>query len=222
MTFSESWETIYEQGMQLSVFPFSDLVSLVFRNKIKKDSKIKVLELGCGAGANISLFKELGYEYYGIEGSPTIVEEIHKKYPELSNNIIVGDFTKDLIFNFKFDYIIDRSSLTHNDTNSIIKTLMNCYNTLETNGLYIGVDWFSTNYPDFRSGNFVDDNTRSGFEDGQFKGVGRVHFSDESHLKYLFKETKFKIKSLEYKEIKYLIPKPNMKAFWNFVLIKNE
>ena len=53
----------------------------------------KILELGCGAGANIRFFEELGCEYWGIEGSPTIVARLHSKYPKLVDRIITGDFT---------------------------------------------------------------------------------------------------------------------------------
>ena len=42
--------------------------------------KFCVLELGCGAGANIPFFSSLNVEYYAIEGSPTIVESLRKKW----------------------------------------------------------------------------------------------------------------------------------------------
>ena len=47
----------------------------------------RVLELGCGAGANIPFFLALGMDYYAIEGSPTIVKQLHKRYADLADKI---------------------------------------------------------------------------------------------------------------------------------------
>ena len=55
MSFSEEWNHAYEKNTNLSTWPWSDLVSYVKRfTKLDKNSK--VLELGCGAGANIPFF----------------------------------------------------------------------------------------------------------------------------------------------------------------------
>ena len=65
MTFSNEWDVIYKDNSQLSIWPWSDLVSLVHKNCksiiTKRDGK--VLELGCGAGANIPLFLSLNLNY---------------------------------------------------------------------------------------------------------------------------------------------------------------
>ena len=52
MSFSNEWENRYKAKTHLSIWPWSDLVSLVMRHKPIKEN-FKVLELGCGAGANI-------------------------------------------------------------------------------------------------------------------------------------------------------------------------
>jgi len=55
-------------------------------------------------------------DYYAIEGSATIVRQLHKRYPELADKVKVGDFTNDQPFLNDFDIVIDRASLTHNTT----------------------------------------------------------------------------------------------------------
>ena len=42
---------------------------------------MRVLELGCGPGANIPFFLSQGADYYAAEGSETIVVELQKKFP---------------------------------------------------------------------------------------------------------------------------------------------
>jgi len=58
---------------------FSDLISYVMRYARPSGKGCRVLELGCGAGANIPFFKSLGAEYFGIEGSGAVVEMLLKK-----------------------------------------------------------------------------------------------------------------------------------------------
>ncbi len=80
MSFSAEWEKIYRQGMQNSIWPWSDLVSYVMRYARPTDGACKVLELGFGAGANIGFFSSLGVEYYGTEGSESAVERVGKRF----------------------------------------------------------------------------------------------------------------------------------------------
>src|SRR3990172_2305781 len=115
MTFSKEWDYRYKENTNMSTWPWSDLVSYVKRYvHLTKNSR--VLELGCGAGANIPFFLSLGVKYYSIEGSAIMVNKLKKKFPNLQENIVVGDFTQNIPFSKSFDLVIDRSSLTHNTT----------------------------------------------------------------------------------------------------------
>lgn len=67
------WNKIYKRNEQISIWPWSDLVSIVMRHTKPTTNDFKVVELGCGAGANIPFFLSLGVEYYSIEASEIIV-----------------------------------------------------------------------------------------------------------------------------------------------------
>ena len=217
MSFSNEWDERYQENTHMSIWPWSDLVSLVMRNKPRK-KHFKVLELGCGAGANIPLFVSLNADYYAVEGSQTIVSKLHQQYPQLKNNIIIGDFIN-YIPNEKFDLIVDRSSLTCNNEKAIIKTLKNCNEKLSVGGKFIGIDWFSTMHSDSKKGVQAEDVwTRKDMLDCGFEGTGRVHFSDEDHLNNLFKH--YKILSMTQKTLSEKIPNNHNMAAWNFVLEK--
>ena len=88
MGYSSEWDYRYKENNHMSIWPWSDLVSLVNQH-IPKKKVFKVLELGCGAGANIPLFISLNADYYSVEGSETIVSKLHHQYPQLKNNIIL-------------------------------------------------------------------------------------------------------------------------------------
>lgn len=215
MTFSQEWEERFKENTHQSVWPWSDVVSYFYR--YAKDSK-NVLELGCGVGANIPFFKSIGIEYCGIEGSKSAVDKIKQRFPDI--NVILGDFTKEISISKKFDLIFDRSSLTHNTNDGIKHCLKNVYAKLADNGKYIGIDWFSTLHSDYTKGkDDADQFTKTGYREGQFASVGRVHFSDEEHLLDLLHD--FDIIILEHKNIKTEIPQSKKNfASWNFVVQK--
>jgi len=221
MSFSKEWDHCYSENTQMSVWPWSDVVSLVHRHcKPIIAAGGRVLELGCGAGANIPLFLALGMDYYAIEGSSAIVKQLHQRYPEQVEKIQVGDFTLEQPFESNFDLVLDRSSLTHNNTASITKALQIAFDKLKSGGTFIGSDWFSTNHIDFSGGEASDDEfTRTNYTKGQFAGVGNVHFSDEAHLRDL--GANFEILFLEEKLMRRYEPRDHHQfASWNIVARK--
>ena len=220
MTFSSEWESIYRANKQMSIWPWSDLISYVKRYMPEIDEKYYVLELGCGAGANISFFQHLNVEYYATEGSIHIVNYLINKFPSLSDKIKLADFTEEIPFELSYDLIFDRASITHNNTKAIENCISLISKHLKPGGLFIGIDWFSTSHTEFSKGIFTGDlNTKDDFPDGQFHQVGQVHFSDNMHIQELFKE--FEFIKLEHKIIKQEFPETDYQfASWNFAVKK--
>ena len=96
--FSKRWEKSYKGKKQISVWPWSDLITLVSRYVLNKNKIKNVLELGSGSGANIRFFVEKKINYFGIEGSKSAIKIIIKRFPKLKKNIFLGDFTKKIPF----------------------------------------------------------------------------------------------------------------------------
>jgi SAM-dependent methyltransferase len=220
MTFSKEWEQLYRANTHMSIWPWSDLVSYVHRYARPEDGFHRVLELGCGAGANIPFFVKLGADYCGIDVSSEIVALLHKSFPQLKDKIVVGDFTKAPPFGGPFDLVVDRSSVTHNTTAAIQTTLITIMRQLRKGGRFIGIDWFSTAYPDAKMGDTLDSHTRTNIPLGQFKGLGTVHFSDQAHILNLLTDVGFQVERLAHKKIDCVIPGETPMGWWNFVAIK--
>lgn len=217
MNFSQEWDQRYQAQTHLSIWPWSELVGYVMRYARPDSPAFRVLELGCGAGANMPFFQWLGVDYCGIEGSPSIVEKLKERFPAWQGNIVAGDFTVEIPFDGPFDLVVDRSSLTHNTTAAIRQCLELVRARLKPGGTFIGIDWFSTAYSEYGKGlPGEDDYTRTGYTEGSFAHVGRVHFSDKAHLLDLFRE--FDITVMEHKQIQREIPADGWHAAaWNFV-----
>ena len=222
MSFSIEWDHCYRDRKQLSIWPWTDLVSHVMRYAKPGSANHRVLELGCGAGANIPFFEWLGVEYFAIEGSSTIVYQLHERFPHLQEKIVAGDFTKVIPFAGPFDLVVDRSSLTHNKTADIKKALSLVGSRLKLGGKFIGIDWFSTEHADFHLGEMAEDPfTKRNIPSGQFADVGTVHFSSRPHLEELF--TEFVLETLDHKTIRHDVPQDRdhqVYASWNFVAKK--
>ena len=217
--FSQEWEELYATNKHISIWPWSDLVSIVYRI-VNNDNPKSVLELGCGAGANVPLFLKLGIDYTGMEGSETIVSYLRRDYAASNCKFICCDFT-DTDFGSAYDLVIDRGSITCNTTTSIKRTLANLSRTLKPGTKVICVDWYSTEHSDFSLGDYVDENTRSNITTGQFVGTGTVHFSDKQHILDLLGEAGFVVESMQHKVVKSHVPNSDhVFAAWNFVAVK--
>jgi hypothetical protein len=69
--------------------------------------------LGSGPGTNISLFIDLDYRYYSVEGLLSAIQISKERFPYPF--ICQADFTKILLFQTNtFSMVADRSVITHN------------------------------------------------------------------------------------------------------------
>ena len=198
MVFQFSGMKNIKKSFKMSIWPWSDLVTAVMR--LRLPASTRVLELGCGAGANIPFFKHLGMDYHAVEGSPVIVEQLHERFPEYTDTIKCGDFTKEILFDGCFDLIVDRASVTCNSSRSIYRVVDCIQKIMHKGAYYVGIDWYSDDSSYFNKGDYIDDFTRANFQDGPFADLGTIHFSSEGHIRKLFK--KFKLITLEKKRMK--------------------
>lgn len=188
----QKWQKIYKNKQQHSIYPWSNLVSIIKHLYKKKNKRLKVLEIGCGYGANIQFLLDCGFEYNGLDYSEKAIRDLKKKFPKIKNNLFNLDFTKEkLPYSKKFDLIIDRGSGTHCTTKDFINFLNIYQNNFKQNITYVAADWFSKKHSDSKKGIKIDNFTNGHFKSGQFKDCGNVHFSTENHIKnQLFKNWK--------------------------------
>jgi SAM-dependent methyltransferase len=222
MNFSNEWENLFSdpRSNQISRWPWSDLVTYVMRYARPTGPGFRVLELGCGSGANVPFFKFMGVDYSAIEGSESAVAMLKKAYPDWADRFAVTDFTQNLYFDGPFDLIVDRGSVCHNSTDAIQKTVALAHENLKIGGKYIAIDWFSTELGDYTRGEQAEDRyTRKNITEGDLAGVGRVHFSDREHIEDIFRD--FKITRMVHKILTHEVPSDHItEAYWNYVAEK--
>ncbi len=105
----------------------------------KDNHHIKVLEVGCGSGANLWMMAKEGVQAYGMDSSPTSLklaeQHLHEKW-KVEANLQLGTFDNLPYETAVFDYVIDIVSMQHIDLKTSEKALSEVYRVLKTKGKF--------------------------------------------------------------------------------------
>ncbi|KZN39509.1 hypothetical protein N480_01350 [Pseudoalteromonas luteoviolacea S2607] len=220
MAFCENWDKLYRNNQHMSVWPWSDVVSVSLRHTELKNASddFRVLEVGCGAGANFPFFLTYTNNVYGIDGSDFIIGQLQQRFPSISENLFCGDFTQPWPFNKTFDLIVDRGASVHNPPSSIKRYLKTALEQLKSGGVLVITDWFSTEHSEYESApESIDKYTKAGYVQGPFAQVGNVNFFDKELILELV--TDFEIISLSH-TVNTSHNSEDRYASWNMILRK--
>ena len=141
--FDKSWQDkIYKKKLQINLYPYDSVVSLVnkyfYKKKINKKSKLSCIELGSGTGNNLNFLSKFGFKYLvGIEGSSQAIV-LSKNLHSIKNcEYINADFTVLPFAKNKFDLCLDRGSINHNSYKTLTNIFDETNRVLKKNGLLI-------------------------------------------------------------------------------------
>lgn len=115
-----AWDCVWEQVFQeqeWGEYPSEDLIRFVSRNFYQKAvrKEVRLLEVGCGPGANLWYMARKGFTIYGIDGSDTAIGRaslrLDRECPSWSGKLIVGDICNLPFDNEYFDGVIDNEAI---------------------------------------------------------------------------------------------------------------
>ena len=116
MAWDPVWEEVFSQ-YEWGKYPPEDIIRFVARNFYNAPNRkdIKILEVGCGPGANLWYMAREGFTVYGIDGSETAIkrakERLDQECPGWAGQLIVGDMIT-LPFNDEFfDAVVDNEAI---------------------------------------------------------------------------------------------------------------
>jgi SAM-dependent methyltransferase len=188
--FDKSWELQYSKGRMLNRYPHDRVVSLTFKyfGNVKDKSKIKVLDLGCGAGNNSWFFAKEGFDVTGIDASETAIEFARKRFEseKLKGRFLTMGFDEVGALNERFDLILDRGSLCTIEWEDLLGVVDSLKNLMHDDSLFFSF-FYNTQHPDkgfckkTKNGRTFYD-----LEEGVFGGTGRLTFLDEKSVHELF------------------------------------
>ncbi|WP_297449023.1 class I SAM-dependent methyltransferase [uncultured Campylobacter sp.] len=197
------WEEIFSKK-EWGKYPSENVIRFIARNfyNVQDRSKINILELGLGTGANLWFCAREGFKVSGIEWSKTGLERFRARLKDENlstqiEQIEIGDYLEklDLFKNESFDAWMDSYSLAYNDfekTKQIIKKAMK--------KLKIGGKFFSITPSLYNEGFEKDANL--GYHlvkpvSGTDAFTGVIRYCDEEDLKRLYEGEGYKITSIK-------------------------
>lgn len=184
-SFSKEWEEIH-RNQEWGKYPSEQLVRFIARNFYNKDRKnIKILDFGCGAGANTWFLAREGFDVYAFDGSESAVnrakEYLNKDgYNNVHFSVMDGtelDYASDM-----FDCVVDNVCIYANKKVHIEIMYKEVYERLKKGGkLYSAC--FGEKTDGYGTGKYIEDNTYENIEKGPLEGRAIAHFFNKDELK---------------------------------------
>jgi ubiquinone/menaquinone biosynthesis C-methylase UbiE len=176
-------------------YPPEDLVRFMGRNFRNADkNKIRVLEVGCGPGANVWFLHREGFAVAAIDISPTAIELTGKRLSV--ENQLINSPTPDLkVGNFMslpwqdntFDVVIDIFSIYSNTREVITKTLLEIQRVLKPGGFFYTKLW-GTQTTGFGTGTSLEHSTFDDITSGPCCNMGVTHFFARNEVEPFFNQ----------------------------------
>jgi SAM-dependent methyltransferase len=197
MAWDVIWEKVFRKN-EWGKYPAEPLIRFVAKNFYPKERKTcKILEVGCGTGANIWFIAREGFSAFGIDASKTAIEKCQKRlYSEnLVANLNVGDIDSLPYEDDFFDGVIDNECLYCNNESDTHKILSEIRRTLKPDGLFFSRTFTNNNYigKQYRE---MDQHQYTDVLDGIFAHRGFVRLIDRNGIDELYGKH-FKIVSID-------------------------
>jgi len=192
MSKPRSWDSVWDKifiESEWGKYPAESLIRFIAKNFYqKKRSEIRILEVGCGPGANLWYISREGFQAFGVEGSATAVDKARDRLAleGLKANIYVGDvIVLDQFENDYFDAVIDVGCLCCNNVINSKKILAEVKRVLKNNGLFYSRTLSDKTFVGLDA-EYVSPLEVSKATDGPLQGKGFIRLSNENSINELY------------------------------------
>jgi len=185
-SWDSNWEKIFK-AQEWGKYPSENLIQFVARNFYKKNrAEVKLLEVGCGTGANIWYMSREGFNVSGIDGSDTAIKiaQERMKNENLNARLIVGDIISLPFDNMEFDAIIDNECLYSNNEQNSIRVLSEINRVLKNEGLFYSRTFSKEMFIGEKLNEQIFE--YNNISDGPLKDKGFVRLINKEKIKYLY------------------------------------
>jgi SAM-dependent methyltransferase len=199
-----SWDTIWESvfsSREWGKYPPEELIRFIARTfyRVPDRSAVRVLEVGCGPGANIWYLSREGFTVSGIDGSPSAIDTARRRLAseKLEADLRVGDIValRDVYEPESFDAVIDVACLQCNRLSTVTAVVGQIHGILKQGGHMFSM-MVAAGSVGQGSGTELESGTYTGIVDGPLSGAGVNHFFTLDEVQAVFGD--FRDVSVEY------------------------
>ncbi len=187
-TWDPRWEEIF-RNKQWGKYPPEHILRFVARNfyHVSDRTKVRLLEIGCGPGANVWFMAREGFAVSGIDGSETAIRRARQRLTGegLAADLRVGDFADLPWANASFDGVVENVSLCSNSRNSIERALTEVRRVLKPGGLFLS-SFFTERTWGYGTGDLVEPDGFKNLREGPLAGTGFCFFFRRDRVPELF------------------------------------
>lgn len=186
----KSWENLHSHSRFQPKYPSDHVVRFVFANfpmGLKERKKIKILDLGCGAGCHTIFLSKEGFDTYATDISDQGLKVTKQRLKDNNLKAVLknaGMENQPFKNNF-FDGVISYGVFYYNNGSGYKKAVSELYRILKKGGLAF-IFTRTTNDYRFKKGKKIEENTFVlDIEDTNEKGMVQ-HFLDNRDIENIF------------------------------------
>lgn len=201
-----SWDAVWDDVFGTrpwGKYPPEELIRFVARRfySAPDRSAVRILELGCGPGANVWYLAREGFDVTGIDGSEPALDDARGRLDadQLQARLLQGDFT-DLsayVGPQTFDAVVDVCGLQHNRIGAVANAVKAAYDALVPSGSFFAMLVAAGSWGD-GLGTPLEEGTYTDISAGPLAGMGVSHFFSLEEVRALL--TPFEDVQIEYSE----------------------
>jgi SAM-dependent methyltransferase len=187
-----SWNPVWDEifrAREWGKYPPEHVVRFVAANFYGASDRaaIRLLEIGCGPGANVWFMAREGFGVAAIDGSPTAIHLAQHRLGQekLSADLRVGDFSQLPWPSDTFDGAVENVSLCCNRSNVVARALGEVQRVLKPGAPFLS-SFFSDRTWGSDLGVEVEPHGRENIAEGPFAGIGFCLFLNRVRVEELF------------------------------------
>lgn len=178
----------------------SAIAPLVLKLKKPDRKELRVLEIGCGSGANLWMLADEGLDTYGLDASKTGLKLCKEMLEERGTQakLFCGDMTSMPFESSFFDVIIDVVSMQHLTFNQHLECVNEIFRCLKYGGTFFSYHLGDNSVSFNNSAKFIDHCTIDNIPEGYpLSGNGPTCFLSRNEVKRMLSESSFEEISIE-------------------------
>jgi SAM-dependent methyltransferase len=184
------WEQIFS-SREWGKYPPEHVVCFVARNyyRVPERKEVRLLEIGCGPGANVWFMAREGFNVSGIDGSSTAIKQAGERLSRegLAADLRVGDYSIVPWPDSSFDGVVENVSLCCNRWDAVKRALGEVRRVLKPGAPFLS-SFFTDRTWGYGLGTMVEPNGFIDIPEGPIAGAGFCLFLNRDLLLELFRD----------------------------------